>query len=142
MDDRFDTGQNTWRLGLELQWTLDAASPDRIRAATLQAQAAAKSEIAARTMALHEVRSAHARLEAAVLRLAALEAAESAADDAHRLVQERYQEGLATALELTEAEDALTRTRLAAASSRHELALARSAVALAAGTLELPETRP
>jgi outer membrane protein TolC len=88
------------------------------------------------------VRAARARLDAALLRLAALEAAQSAADDANRLVQERHQEGLATTLELTEAENALTRTRLAAASARHELALARSAVALAAGTLELPETRP
>jgi len=142
LDDTFDHGQNTWRLGLELQWTLDAGTPARIQAARLQAQAAAQSETAALTMARHEVRTAHARLEAAVLRVSALEAAESAADDAHRLVQERHQEGLATTLELTQAEDALTRTRLAAASARHELALARSAVALAAGTLELPETRP
>lgn len=141
-DDQFDQGQNTWRLGLEIQWILDAGAPARIQAARLQAQAAAQSEAAARTMAQHEVRASRARLDAALLRLAALEAAESAADDANRLVQERHQEGLATTLELTEAENALTRTRLAAASARHELALARSAVALAAGTLELPETHP
>ena len=90
-------------------------------------------------MARHEVRVAYTRQESATRRLGALEAAVAASETAYRLIQERHVEGLATTLELTEAQNTLIRVRLELATARHDLALARKATKLATGTLETPE---
>jgi outer membrane protein TolC len=79
------------------------------------------------------------RLRAAEDRKIALDAAASFSEESYRLTEERYREGLVTVLELSEFQNTLIRTRLGAASARHDLALARKALLLAAGSLVLPE---
>ena len=63
----------------------------------------------------------------------------ASAEESYRLVELRHSEGLVTTLELTESQNTPTRTRLEAASARHDRALSLSALDLASGTLVLPE---
>ncbi len=137
--DFLGEGGNQWMVALGARMSLDAGVAGRVRAAQAQSRAARDMADAARENARHEARVAFDRLKAAELRATALEAAVVSARESFRLMEERHTEGLVTTLDLTQSQNNLTRTELAAASARHERALARTALRLAAGTLELPE---
>ena len=95
-----------------------------------------------RDQAIHETRTALDRLRAAERRKVALEAAVMFSEESYRLIEQRYREGLASALELSEYQNTLVRTRLGAAVAAQDLALARASVLLAAGMLDGREATP
>jgi len=132
--DFLGDGAAHWSIGVGLSWRFDAGSPSGRKAAAHQVTAARENADTARRRAEHEVRVAHAKIDAAAQQLAAFEAAVAGAEEANRLVERRHEEGLATTLELTEAQNVLTRTRLGELSARHDLAIARASLRLAAGT--------
>jgi outer membrane protein len=137
--DFLGEGGNQWMVGLGARMSLDAGVAGRVRAARAKTRAAREMADAARENARHEVRTAYDRLQAAEQRVTALEAAVVSARESFDLMDKRHAEGLVTTLDLTQSQNNLTRTELAAASARHERALARTALELAAGTLQLPE---
>jgi outer membrane protein len=137
----FGEGGDQWLLAVTARWRFDLGSPDRVHAAGARAEAARTSYDLTRDQAQHDVRSAFDRLRAAQERKRALDAAVNFSEESYRLVEQRYHEGLATALELSEYQNTLVRTRLGAAAAGQDLALARSALLLAAGTLG-PEATP
>lgn len=132
-------GEEHWMVGLNLQWVLGGGSFSRNASTGSRAEAAAYRERAALEHAEHEIRTTYSKWSAAVLRNQAMESAMESAGTAYALVQKRHEEGLATTLELTESQNTWTRTRLEAAKSRHDAALAQRAYELASGTMELPE---
>lgn len=133
--DFFGEGGNQWMVGLGARWRLDAGAPGRVRSASARAQAARQAYEMTSRNAAREARAAYERFNAAQLQAAALDAAVAASQESFRLVEERHREGLVTTLELTQSQDALTRTRLGAAAARTDRALALAALKLAAGTL-------
>jgi outer membrane protein TolC len=82
-----------------------------------------------------ELRKAYLDLGAAAQRVEVAAAASAEAEEAHRIIQNRYQAGLITVTELLRSEAALTaaRTRRLAAVYDHRIAAA--ALEHAAGTL-------
>jgi outer membrane protein TolC len=134
-DTFFGAGGDQWTIGVTARWHFDLGSPQRTQAAGGHAVAARKAYEGARDQAIHEVRTALDRLRAAERRKVALDAAVAFSDESYRLIEARYHEGLASALELSEYQNTLVRTRLGAAAAAQELALARASVLLAAGTL-------
>ncbi len=139
-------GQPAWTVGLLASWALLNGG------STMADQRIARGhEAAARAMA--DGVSARARLErddaerAASVALERLTLAERSATqgaDAHRIVERRYQGGLATVSELLDAQAAETATALGLAKARFDLVAALAARRLAAGrdpgTLELLDT--
>jgi outer membrane protein TolC len=138
-EDFFGTGGDQWMVGLGARWSLDPGSPARIRAAGAMKTAAERRMNLAMENARHEARVAYSRAVAADQRKVALDAAVTAAGESYRLMVRRHEEGIATTLELTESQNTLTRTRLEAASARHDRALALASLRLAAGTQILSE---
>ena len=131
--DFFGEGGNQWMVGLGARWRLDAGAPGRARSASARAQAARQAYEMTSRNAVHEARVAYDRLLAAERQVAALDAAVAAAEESFRLVEARHRESLVTTLELTQSQDALTRTRLGAAAAHQDRALALAALQLAAG---------
>jgi outer membrane protein TolC len=127
-------GAAHWVIGVGLAWRFDAGSPSGKKAAAARAVAAQENADTARRRAEHDVRVAYTKVAAASQRLEAYRAAVRGATEANRLVERRHEEGLATTLELTEAQTALTRTRLGELTAAHDLAISRAALRLAAGT--------
>ncbi len=85
-----------------------------------------------------QVRAGAAERAAAAERLATAESALALADEALRIVRERYQEGMAVMVELLGAEAARTSARGSRASAARDLAVARASSELAAGRPPLP----
>lgn len=117
--------------GLETRARAARARADRDRLRALRAQAAEG--------ALLETRAAESALRAASGRLLASRATAGLADEALRIVKERYGEGLAVMVELLSAEAARTASLAELASAEHDLALARVALDFAAGRPLAPE---
>ncbi len=138
-NDFFGEGGSQWMIGVGAQWSLDLGNPAKLRAAGAMRNAAERRMNLAAENARHEARVAYSRALAADQRLEALNKAVVAAQASYRLMVKRHEEGLATTLELTESQNTLTRTRLQAASARHDRALALAALRLAAGSQILPE---
>lgn len=82
-----------------------------------------------------EVRASWERRRAAGERLSTVESALARAEEALRIVQERYDEGLAVIVELLGAEAARTRARASRAAAARDLALAQAALDLASARL-------
>ena len=141
-DSFFGAGGDQWTIGVTARWHFDLGSPLRTQAASGHAAAARRAYEQTRDQAFHDVRTALLRLRAAEKRTVALDAAVAFSDESYRLIEARYHEGLASALELSEYQNTLVRTRLGAAQARQDLALARASVFLAAGTLGGTETTP
>jgi outer membrane protein len=80
-----------------------------------------------------QVRAAWADREAAAERLQVAETALAQAEEALRIVRERYQEGMAVMVELLGAEAARTAAQGSRAAAARDLALAREALDLATG---------
>lgn len=134
-DTFFGAGGDQWTIGVTARWRFDIGSPQRMNAADARAEAAEKAYVLARDAAVHDVRTALDRLRAAERRKVALETAVVYAGESYRLIEQRYHEGLASALELREYQNTLVRTRLGADAAAQELALARASLLLAAGML-------
>ena len=141
-------GEPFWTVGLVATWSLLNGG------STLAEQRIADSRaLAARAMA--DGVAARARLErddseggvgVALDRLALAERSAVQGADAHRIVERRYQGGLATVSELLDAQAAETATTLGLAKARFDLVAALAACRLAAGrdpgTLEVLDMNP
>jgi len=132
-EDFLGEGGNQWMVALGARMQLDAGIPAKLQSAAAQETAAHKQWEAAREGAVHQVRTAYARWQAALARVEAFQRAVEASAEAFRLTEERNREGLATTLELTEAQNTLTRTRLGAAAARSDAFIARAGLRFAAG---------
>lgn len=132
----FDVDGSDWTVGVALRWTVFAGFErvaDRQRSTQLREIARIRHEDARRTaraetlQARRDVRASHGALEAT-------RAAARAADEARSLLRRRFEEGLATAAELLQAE-----ARAAGARSREVGALVDYNVALARLDLVRPD---
>ncbi|HEX6851733.1 MAG TPA: TolC family protein [Candidatus Polarisedimenticolaceae bacterium] len=117
--------------GLETRARAARARADRDRLQAIRSQAAEG--------ALLETRAAEAARSAASGRLIAARGAVGLAEEALRIVKDRYAEGLAVMVELLGAEAARTASLAELASAEHDLALARAAHDFAAGRPLAPE---
>ena len=83
-----------------------------------------------------EVRQAHAEVAGALARREAARSAVAQAEDAVRIVRDRYEGGLATVTDLLDQETALTDARARAAQADYDCRNGETALRLAMGTLE------
>ena len=133
----FSKGGANWFTAVTLRWNLwnggeTKARVEQARFAEARAEALRKHA----DSAIHlEVRKAYLDLRAAAQRVEVAAAASAEAEEAHRIIQNRYQAGLITVTELLRSEAALAaaRTRRLAAVYDHRIAAA--ALEHAAGTL-------
>lgn len=120
-----------------LNWT--AFDAGATRAAVDRAEAA-RQEIAARLRQAEDgialqVAEARRRALEAEERLAARELAAEQAEEASRIVKRRYENAMATVVELLTAQAELDRSRAEVVAARHDLALRRAELARAVGVL-------
>lgn len=127
--ETFGSREGNWTVGLQLRWpvftgfarrsALDAAREQR-RAVEIEREQAVRSARAEVGEAVRGVESAQRQVEA-------MDAAAAAAAEARRLVERRFQEGLATAVDLLQAEARVVemRTRAVDARASYRIAVAR-----------------
>jgi outer membrane protein TolC len=121
--------QDNWTVGVQMRWPLFTGFG--ISAARDQARAGVRAMELERAQALSEARAeldeARRGVVSATRRVGAMEAAAAAAAEARRLVELRFQEGLATTVDLLQAEARLTGMRAGAvdALADYHLAVAR-----------------
>jgi outer membrane protein TolC len=83
-----------------------------------------------------EVRQAYTQTASALQRIGVADQAVRQADEALRIVADRYNSGLLTIVDLLTAEAALQQTRTAQACARHDATVGKTHLRLAAGVLE------
>lgn len=120
-----------------LTWTAFDAGATR---AAIDHAEAGRQEIAARLRQAEDgialqVAEARRRALEAEERLAARELAVEQAEEASRIVKRRYENAMATVVELLTAQTQLDRARAEAVTARHDLALRRAELARAVGVL-------
>lgn len=124
-----DDFQENWTVGVQLRWPLFTGFG--IAAARDQAQAGVRAAELERSQALSEARAeleeARRGVASARRRVQAMDAAAGSAAEARRLVELRFREGLATTVDLLQAEARLTDMRAGAvdALADYHLAVAR-----------------
>lgn len=131
------SGGNNWSAGLSLDWNLFAGGADRAALGAArrgQEQKKRQAEAMESAMAL-EIRRALIRQRAAEKQVQAALDAEGQSEEGLRILENRYEAGLATMTDLLSAEAARSsaRTRLAEAVYRYRVSCAE--VEYAAGTL-------
>lgn len=136
-EDFFGADGDNATIGVGLRWSLFESG--RKKAQVLEAEAKAR-EATARTTLLKqqvelEVRQELALVDSASARFELAQKSIELARSSLALVEDRYENGLTTLVELLEAESSLTSARLRQVQSRRELALARAALDLATGDL-------
>ncbi len=124
-----DDFQDNWTVGVQLRWSVFTGFG--ISAARDQARAGVRAAELERSQALSEARAeldeARRGVASARRRVQAMEAAAQSAAEARRLVELRFREGLATTVDLLQAEARLTDMRAGAvdALADYHLAVAR-----------------
>ena len=127
--DELTSRNGNWLAGIALEWSIWNGSENRARASSARfaaTRAEALQRQTASAIRLH-VRRAHAALESAARRVDVAGQAVAAAEEGHRIIQNRYEAGLTTVTELLRSQTALLATR-----TRHLLALYEKRVAAAA----------
>lgn len=144
--DRLDfaaNGQDSWFLGVALQWNLFNGLGDRARLAEARAgadRARALRARAASAMQL-EVTDALLALRAARERIAVARRAAAQAKESLRLVGDRYGAGLTTIVDLLGAEAALTQARASVSAALHDHGIGVARLELAMGTIAVESFR-
>lgn len=112
-DVPFGAAGSNWTVGVGARWTAFDGFETRARVARAQAESARLAALReARVQQIRlEVRSALAGVEAAAERWTTAAGAQRQAEEALRIVRDRYGEGMALSVELLAAEAALTRAR-------------------------------
>lgn len=131
-------GQDSWSVGLALNWNLFSGGGDRARVAEAQAhyyRLGALKQRLANAIAL-EVRQAHLALLTARARVAVARQAVGQAEEALRIVRERYQAGLTTIVELLDSETALTAARTGLTRTLYDAAVGQAQLDLSLGRLD------
>ncbi len=136
----FGNEGNNWTVGASLRLPVFDGTETRARLARARSDSmrlSAMREAMAEGIRL-EVRAAWADRAAAAERLSVAEEATAQADEALRIVRERYGEGMAVMVELLGAEAARTQAQGARAVAVHDLAVAQAALDLASGRTTVP----
>lgn len=129
--ESLDGFENNWTVGVQLRWPVFTGFG--IQAQKDRAQATARAMDLERQQALAEARAeldeASRGVRSAARRAEAVQAAAESAAEARRLMERRFQEGLATSVDLLQAEARLTQMRAQAvdALADYHLAVARLA---------------
>lgn len=116
-------GQKNWTVGVMASWSLFGGNAELadVAATTARATAARAGLDAARAQSQLERDDAARRLTVSLQRLTLARDAADQSREAHRLVQKRYDGGLATIAELLAAESAATGASLGHAAARYAL---------------------
>ncbi|UFS69988.1 TolC family protein [Geomonas sp. RF6] len=136
-DVPFGNDNDSWNAGINLRWELfdgTRRSHEKARALAARDAAAAMLENERREVAL-QVRESLLRRSEARLKLDSARAALSAAEEDVRLVRKRYENGLASVVELMDAETALNTARANVVEVGNGLLKATAHVYYAAGVL-------
>lgn len=134
----FDGSADNYSVGAVL--TLNLFSGLSSSAKVAEAQASRRQVQAFRrqmeSQAFLEVRQAYTQASSAFQRIGVADQAVRQAEEALRIVADRYNGGLLTIVDLLTAEAALQQARTAQARARHDAAVGRTHLRLAAGVLE------
>ncbi|MBI3086114.1 MAG: TolC family protein [candidate division NC10 bacterium] len=131
-------GQDSWSVGVVMNWNLWSGGADRARFVEAQAsqqRASALRERLASAIAL-EVRDAFLALQTARERVAVAKDAVAHAEESLRIVQDRYDNGLTTIVELLDSETALTAARTNLTRTLYEATVGQARLELSLGTLD------
>lgn len=131
-------GQDSWSVGVVMNWNLWSGGADRARIVEAQAsqqRASALRERLASAIAL-EVRDAFLALQTARERVAVAKDAVAHAEESLRIVQDRYDAGLTTIVELLDSETALTAARTNLTRTLYETTVGQARLELSLGTLD------
>jgi outer membrane protein TolC len=139
-DAPFGADGSSWSVGLALRVPLFDGLETRARLARARADRARLESQRRRLVEgiRLEVTGAWAAGAAAARRLEVAEGALASAEEALRIVRDRYEEGMAVVVELLGAESALTAARGTRVAAASELALAGAALDLATGRAPTP----
>jgi len=130
-------GGANWAAGVSLRWNLFNGFADKARideALLLERRAQAEKQRAVNGIRL-QVRKARLDLQSAGERIEVTRAAVAQAEESHRIIQNRYQNGLTTVTELLRSEAALLAARTRHLAAIHDQKIASAALLEAAGTL-------
>jgi outer membrane protein TolC len=131
-------GQDSWSVGVVLNVNLFNGGADRARIVEAQAnhqRAVALRERLSSAIAL-EVRDAYLALQTARERVAVAKDAVAHAEESLRIVQDRYEAGLTTIVELLDSETALTAARTNLTRTLYEATVGQARLDLNLGTLD------
>jgi outer membrane protein TolC len=131
-------GQDSWSVGVVLNWNLFSGGADRARIAEAQAnfqRAAASRERLGNVIGL-EVRDAFLSLQTARERVSVARDAVMQAEESLRIVQDRYESGLTTIVELLDSEMALTAARTNLTRTLYDAVAGQARLDLSLGTLD------
>lgn len=130
-------GQDSWLVGVVLQWNLFNGAADRARLAEAQADfersRALRTRLASRVRL--EVLEAFLQWQTAEERIKVAQKAVSQAEAALRIVTDRYQTGLTTIVDLLASEEALTQTQGNLTRALYDWNVSLASLELAQGTL-------
>lgn len=143
-NDPIDPMGSNWTVGLSMRMSLFDGSETSARVARARADGAMLAALRERMEqgVRLQVRAAWAERRSAAERLDVARSAERQAEEALRIVRERYAEGMAVMVELLAAEAANTRTQVDRAAALAELALATARLDLASGVRPDPTLTP
>ncbi len=135
-------GQSAWTVGLMVSWSPFAGGSElaEMRAARGRRDVARAQAEAARAQGALEERQSADRVQLAAARMDITERGVAQAAEAHRIVERKYEGGLATVSELLDAASVETSTRLGALAARYEVLVATAEWQKARG--QSTSTRP
>ncbi|HTU01699.1 MAG TPA: TolC family protein, partial [Candidatus Sulfotelmatobacter sp.] len=137
-NNRFaSNGQDNWTVGVMLNWNLFSGGRDWARISEARAnhqRAIALRERLANQIGL-EVRDAFLALQTARERVAVARTAVSQAEESLRIVQDRYDSGLTTIVELLDAEAAHSASRTTLTRNLYEATVTQARLDLSLGAL-------
>jgi outer membrane protein TolC len=131
-------GQDSWSVGVMLNFNLISGGADLARVAEAQAnyqRATALRERMASAIGL-EVREAFLALQTARERIGVAKEAVTQAEESLRIVQDRYEAGLTTIVELLDNETALTAARTNLTRTLYDATVGQARLDLSLGTLD------
>ena len=136
--EEFDGSANNYSVGVVV--SLDLFSGGAPSAKVAEAQAARRQVQALRrqmeSQVFLEVRQSYTQTVSAFQRIGVAHQAVAQAEEAQRIVANRYSSGLLTIVELLTAEAALQQARTAQARAFHDYAVGKTDLRLAAGVLD------
>jgi outer membrane protein len=130
-------GQDSWFLGLVLQWNLFNGFGDRARIAEARARLAETRAVrdGMSNRIRLEVKEALLRLRSATGRIGVARRAVAQAEDSLRIVKDRYDGGLTTIVDLLSTEASLTEARARLTRALYDRNVADAGLQLALGTI-------
>ncbi|MBI4558691.1 MAG: TolC family protein [Candidatus Hydrogenedentes bacterium] len=123
-------------LSIGLMWSISFAKRDRLREVKIAEERAQLRAEQLEEIALGEVRSAQSAIESSSARIGFAENELEAAETNHRIALTRYREGVAIALEVLDAQQAIAQARLNLARYVIDFNLAQARLLASAGLID------